>query len=55
MSPNITDTQYFAILCANYYLHNLSCERATVEQRLRSLIAFKTVISLLVYLTLLKN
>ena len=36
MSLNISDTQYFAVLCTNYYLHNLISKRATIEQRIRS-------------------
>ena len=37
MSLNITDIQYFTVLFNNYYLHNLSSESATVEQRMKSL------------------
>ena len=35
MSHNISDSQYFAVLCTNFHSDNLIFERATVEQRIR--------------------
>ena len=45
--------KYFAVLCTNYYLRNLSSERAN-SRAMNEIITSKSLISLIVNLTFLK-